>query len=439
MKRLILTSTSLAFVLSSLYGFDDFNGWKVSGDIRTGWVTYDYNNPPSGIDNDGNIIPSDPNINKGHTDSKGWYIIPKLSLTTPTYKNFYVKASVAGATDFGINDEKYESRNFVFDPDERKSFAILQEGYVAYKSKEHKLLVGREEIETPMIDADDYYMQANSFEVTYYQNHSFENSTIMFGYFSKMAGVWDSGANGTKFESMSKASFIDKDDKEHIGDKGVAFASYDFNNKHHHLQIWNYYGFDMYNTFYLQYDYLGTTKTLNFDIGIKWINFKEVGYLATDKANTDIDYSICEARFDGNFKNGFNFATGIAKFSNGPGQSATLGAWGGYYYFANGMVFHFFDAGSLQNATNYKAQIGYDFKYLINKNISMYYRYTYFDLDPTHSKTKNDMAQDKKILNGLRIVYGKSLGWYFNGTYEYAKLDNEPNIFALRLIGGYRF
>ena len=42
-------------------------------------------------------------------------------------------------------------------------------------------------------------------------------------------------------------------------------------------------------------------------------------------------------------------------------------------------------------------------------------------------------------LNGVRLVYGNNLGWYFTGTYEHVQLDNEPNTYALRLIGGYRF
>ena len=413
--------------------------WKISGDIRTGWVQYDYGNPPKGIDREGNIIPTDTNVSQGHIDSKGWYIIPKFSLQTPTYSNIYLKATVAGATDFGLNDEKYESRTFVFDPTERKSFVILQEAQFVYESKEHKFLIGREEFLSPMFDADDYYMQADSFQLAYYKNNSFENTTLMAGYFDKFAGVWDSGANGTKFESMSKASYIDSKDKEAIGDKGFVFVSYDYNDKKHHLQIWDYYGFDMYNILYTQYDYSDQTGVLSYDFGIKWINFKEVGYLASSEAKTDIDYSLYEARFDGVIKKEWEYATGIAKYTDGPGQGTTLGAFGGYYYFANGMVFHFFEAGSLRNAASCKAQIGYNFGSFGGEEMKLYYRYTYFDLDPTYSKTASDLPQNKMQLNGVRLVYGDELGWYFNATYEDVQLDNEPNTYALRLIGGYRF
>jgi hypothetical protein len=40
---------------------------------------------------------------------------------------------------------------------------------------------------------------------------------------------------------------------------------------------------------------------------------------------------------------------------------------------------------------------------------------------------------------GLRYSYSGKKGTYFTGTYEYVDLDNEPGIFSLRLIGGYKF
>ena len=195
----------------------------------------------------------------------------------------------------------------------------------------------------------------------------------------------------------------------------------------------------MYNIFYAQYDFLNTIGIVTYDFGIKWINFKEVGYLATDAAQTNIDYSLYEARFDGTIDQRWEFATGVAKYTNGPGQGATLGAFGGYYYFANGMVFHFFEAGSLRNASSYKGQIGYNFGKFGGEEMKLYYRYTYFNLDPNHSKTETGLPQDKMVLNGIRVVYGDNLGWYFTGTYEHVRLDNKPNTYALRLIGGYRF
>jgi len=425
---------------SKTQGIQIVDGWEFSGDIRAGWVQYDYQNKPTGIDSSGNITPSDPNVNKGHIDSQGIYTMPKLSISSPKNSRIHAKATIAGATDFSINDEMYEKRNFVFDPNDRKSFLIIQEGYLSYEDKNHKLLAGREEITTPMIDADDWYMLANSFELAYYTNNSLEDITFNLGYFSRMSGVWDSGANGTEFHSMSDASMLDSVDKAKINDTGVYFAAVDYNDdKNHQLQVWNYYAQDMYNTLFVQYDFTSSIKDFNYDFGVQYINFKEVGYLATSEAVTDIDYSMLSVRFDGDFSNGIDFATGITKYSDGKGQGATLGAFGGYPYFANGMIFHFFEAGSLQNAASYKAQLGYDFSSVGIDDLWIGYRYTMFDLDAKHSKNSSGEEQDKMALNGFRVSYGGATGSYFTGTYEHVDLDNEPNTFSLRLIGGYKF
>jgi len=419
-------------------GIEIVDGWEISGDIRAGWVQYDYQNPPK---SDGTA--TYPNRNKGHIDSKGIYVMPKISIRSPKNNRIHAKVTLAGATDFGINDEKYESRTFVFDPTVRKSFLVLQEGYLSYEDKNNKLLVGREELTTPMVDADDWYMLSNSFELAYYVNTGLENINFTAGYFNKMAGVWDSGTelDKTEFHSMSEVSYIDSADKIAIGNKGIYFAAVEYNDeKNHQLQVWNYYADDMYNTLFIQYDFTSSLGSLNYDLGAQLINFKEVGYLATDAASTeDIDYSLYSVRFDGDFDNGLNFATGASKYTNGTGQSTTLGAFGGYPYFANGMIFHFFEAGSLQNAASYKAQIGYDFAKLGIKSLWIGYRYTYFDLDATHSKNASGDPQNAMALNGIRVSYGRKTGGYFTGTYEHVNLDNEPNTFSLRLIGGYKF
>ena len=400
--------------------------WKIFGDVRVGWLEYDYNNDPKN---------PEATINQGHKDSKGIYIIPKLSIQSPYYNGLMFKATIAGATDFGINDELYESRNFVFDSTDLESFVILQEGFLFYENGKNKVLVGREELTTPMVDADDWYMLANSFELARYQNKSLQDTTINLGYFHKMAGVWDSAANGTEFHSMADASYVDSRDKE-SAQGGLAFASYTYNdNKNHQLQVWDYYGFDLYNILFVQYDYTNKVSDFSYDAGIQVINFKEVD----GNKYTNIDYTLYQARFDGEFNNGFNFATGIAKCTDGEGQGATLGAFGGYPYFANGMIFHFFEAGSLQNAASYKGQVGYDLGKLGVKDTWIGYRYTFFDLDGEYSKNKNGLSQDGMRLNGIRISYGGDFGSYFTGTYEHVGLDNEPNTYSLRLIGGYKF
>jgi len=124
-----LLVTALLYGQSRSASAYDVNGFTISGDERAGWVQYDYDNPKG-----------KPEINKGHKDSHGFYIMPKISIQTPSYNNFRAKITGAAATDFGLNDHDKESRNFVFDPGDNESFAILQELYLEYENDQHYAL-----------------------------------------------------------------------------------------------------------------------------------------------------------------------------------------------------------------------------------------------------------------------------------------------------------
>jgi hypothetical protein len=401
-------------------------GWKVTGDMRMGYVNYDYSNSPKNPDS---------SINKGHLDSKGIYVIPKVSIASPDYNGFSFKITGAGVTDFGINDEIYETRTFAFGAD-GSSYAILQEAYIQYDKEGHTFMVGAKEISTPMLDADDWYLLANSFQAAYYKNTTIENITFAGGYIYKMAGVWDSGADGAAYHSIADTSYVDQRDKDNAGDAGMWAGVFQYAKDEHTLQVWDYYAVDLYNTFFAQYDFAGTYDDLSYDLGGQVINFKEVG----GNSFTPIDYSIYSLRFDGKFDNGFDFSTGASFYTDGPGVGATLGAWGGYPYWANGMIFHFFEAGDLTNANSYKAQVGYDFSKQGVEGLWVGARYTYFDLDPKYSiSSSNGLGQDSQNNYGLRVSYNDPSGIYFTGTYELVNLDHQDDISALRLIGGYKF
>ena len=409
-------------------GYDLGNGWILTGDERAGYVNYNYSNSPEN---------PNPDINKGHTDSRGIFFIPKLSLTSPKYNGFYGKITGAAVTDLGINDPLYNSRTFGFgasgDP-----YAILQEAHLAYDQDGHKFLVGAEELVTPMVDADDWYLLSNSFQVAYYANTKYDNILFAGGYFYKMAGPWDSGADGATYHTMSETSFVDSRDKANAGDSGIITAVFQYDNDVHNLQIWNYYATDLYNTLFAQYDYSSKISTFDYDAGAQFINFKGVGALA-DNDYTTIDYSIFSLRLDGKFDNGIDISTGASFYTDGDGAGATLGAWGGYPYFANGMIFHFFESGSMRNANTYKVQLGYDLSGFGLKNLWTGIRFTYFDLNPAYSKTAIGLPQDEMSMVGLKVSYKNDAGFYVSAVYENVDLDNEPSISAFRLIGGYKF
>ena len=405
------------------------DGWKINGDLRVGYVDYDYSNSPNNFD---------PNVNKGHKNSRGIYVLPKLSITSPTYNGFSFKVTGAGSTDFGINNPDYESRTFGFGSD-LSSYAILQEAYIKYVYGDHTFLVGNYELSTPMVDADDWYLLANSFQGAYYKNTSIENIMFAGGYIYKMAGPWDSGADGANFHTIADTSYVSSQDKINADDAGMWAGVIQYTKDEHNLQIWDYYAVDLYNTLFAQYDYTSEYNGITYDAGAQIINFKEVGDLASNNF-TEIDYSIFSLRLDGKFENGFDLAFGAAFYTDGPGAGATLGSWGGYPYLANGMIFHFFEAGNMRNVNSYKIQLGYDLSKTVIEGLWVGARYTYFDLDPTYSiSSETGLGQEEQQNYGVRASYNHPDGYYFTGTYEYVDLDQQKSISALRLIGGYKF
>jgi hypothetical protein len=434
-KQLVCTAALLALFVAGnspvhARGIDLGRGWMLSGELRTGWVQYDYANP------DG-----DPSRNGGHQDSQGLYVVPRLSLQTPNWNGLYAKVTGAGATDFGINDPDREIYNYVFDPVELKSFAILQQAFVGYTTadKIHTALIGRNEMSTPMVDRDDWYMLANSFEVITYTNRSFADVMLTGGYFHKMSGVWDSAANGTEFHSMSDASFVADQDKMRADDKGVGYLGAQYDNGTHNVQLWGYHASELYNIYFGQYDFTAKTGSgFSYDFGAQYIGFRETGELA-DNATTTIDYDIFSVQFNGSFAGGFGFDTGAAKYSDGKGQGATLGAWGGYPYFASGVIFGFVEAGSLQNAASYKGQLSYVFSVAGLEDISLSLRYTFFDLDPGYSLSSSGTPQNSMNLFGATL----GMNFFDHGRcdlqFEQGDLDGEPNVFGFKVIVGYRF
>ena len=213
-------------------------GWKINGDLRIGYVNYDYSNNPKKYN---------PNINNGHKDSRGIYVLPKLSISSPDYNGFSFKITGSGSTDFGLNDSIYESRTFGFGAS-GSPYALLQEAYIKYVNNGHTLLAGNYELSTPIVDADDWYLLANTFQGIYYKNTTMKNIMFAGGYIYKMAGPWDSGADGAHFHTIAETSYVAKEDKDNAGDAGMWAGVFQYEKDEHTLEVWDYYAVDLYNT-----------------------------------------------------------------------------------------------------------------------------------------------------------------------------------------------
>ena len=428
MKKLFISSLLIigtGYHLNADQGIEIANGWKTQGDIRVGYVAYDYNNPPT-------------TTSTGKTDSHGIYLAPKVSILTPVYNNFSAKTTIAGVTDFGINDSDYETRNLIFDGTENRSFVLAQEFFISYKDETNSLTIGRQELVTPLVEADDYYLLANSFDAINYINSSVENFSFHLGYFYQMAGVWDSGSNGTEFHSMSDSSFVAKQDKVNADDSGIIYGAVEYKDENHKLKVWEYYISDLYNIFLADYKFSNKMDSFNYNTSLQFVNYKEVGELASNTF-TNIDYSILSAKLDTSFENGIDADIALTKYTDGAGQGATLGGWGGFPSYTYGFAHSYFMMGSLRDANIFKFQIGYDLQKLGIDNMRVDYRCNYYDLNSKYSTNSSGETEEYMRLNGIKISYTGDNGVYFKALYELRFLDNSADGSALRLIGGYRF
>lgn len=431
-KLSLVSSVLIGLSTGALMAADDAKwnefgeGWSVTGDMRAGYVDYDYNNA---------------------NNSRGFYTTPRISINTPELAGFSAKVTGGFATDFGINGEDDQSKNFVFNAVNPKSFSILQEAFLQYSNRGNEFRLGREEINTPMISNDNYYLSIpDSFEVAHYTNTTLENIMFTLGYVDKMAGVWDSGAynplkaplGGTEFYSISQASFVSAADKAAANDAGAGYLGFVFDNKTHKAQAWEYSFLDLYNVFFTQYDFANETNGFSYDLGLQYINFDETGELASNNFTT-INYGITSAKFAGTFTNGFDFNLAAMKFSNGEGTGSTVAAFGGYPFFAMGNIVHWFNAGSFQNAANYQIAGGYDLSKVGVDGLRVDLKYVYSDLDARYSKASNGQGQDYQKTYDLAFGYTDPSGLYATLQYQYADIEQINGIHSFRLIGGYKF
>lgn len=419
MRMFFGLSALCSLLLSAQAVAAEGSDFKGSGEIRVGYVTYDYANT---------------------LDSTAVAAVLKAGLETPRYNGLYAKVAVGAVNDLALSDldvgKQRKSVIFRRESDGGYSnYAILQELFVAYESKERSLKVGRHEFVSPMISKDDFYMFANSFEAVSYVEKSVKNLTLEAGYLHKMAGVWDSRSDGTNFRSMSDASMVGALNKGEANNAGVYYVGAEYKKGEHTAKLWEYYAKDLYNTVFASYDFSSKIADISYALGAQYIEFSEVGKLA--KSSTDINVNVYSVSAEAKSSSGVSGAFSATKFGEGDGEQYTLGAWGGYPYPTKGFIFHFHEPNSFRNALGFRYQLGYDFGGIL-KGASLNFRYVDYKLDSKYSKS-NGAPQDGLKLSGAQLKYGFLKNGYFATTYEQGSLSGVHGFYGLRVIGGYKF
>lgn len=193
----------------------------------------------------------------------------KLALDTGSWNGLKAKVAYYQTSDLGLSHSNPKRTDaYMFDVDKRP-YSIIGEASVEYRNKNSTFLLGRQEIDTPIVSTYDYRIIPNLFEAYTYTNTELSHTAITLSYITKMSGL-DGLVSFKRFESMSQQTYtslamsdlqtIDSNDGDTLdisgisGDQGVIMSGIVYDDGLR-IQGWNYYCRDVIDEFYMDIAY----------------------------------------------------------------------------------------------------------------------------------------------------------------------------------------
>ncbi|MBN2782658.1 MAG: hypothetical protein JXQ66_05400 [Campylobacterales bacterium] len=379
-------------------------------------------------------------------DGEAFVTSLKLGYKKEIYENFEAGVVFGAIADFGLNGEDKTNNTYIYDKD-GDTFSILHQAYLKYSFEKSFIELGRFEFTSPLIDSDDYFVLANSFEGVN-SNINLGDANIKLGHISRMSGAWDAGYDGGSFVSMSKSPWMHKADKNRtyvtdwpnpvttlgVDDEGISFASFDYSGDNYKFQICDYYAHELMNSIYAEVGF----KLNGYEFGVQYNTFDSVGQLE-DISKTNslaiIDYSVWGAKVS---KNIYDADFTLAYMGVSDDESAHLwGSWGGFPYFASGMMVSYFET-SLRDASVYS--LNSDFS--IFKNLNTTLHIGYYDLNKQYTKDSLrgvDDGEDYMYTYGISNSYKFSDELSFTFKLAGRTLESGDDNTLVRTILKYKF
>lgn len=258
--------------------------------------------------------------NEASTDTYATALGGILKYETPQWNG--MKLGVAGygsqklhfAT--GSFDDGKANQDFL--SEDGSSFAYVGEAYADYSANDFNVRIGRQLIDTPMVNTDDIRMFPDSYEAALATYKGVEKITFTAGYIKRWAG-YDSGADISKFKKLAEGSH---------GASMIGFTNESIEKLS--IQGWFYSIDKVTNIFYADAAY----KIVFCDSN----SLSLTGQAAKFSENTDSTGSMSNT--DGNvYGLGANYEWGMVTFGaaynetfNKDGKSVGYGLGGGPYY-----------------------------------------------------------------------------------------------------------
>lgn len=277
----------------------------------------------------------------------------KIGMETGEYDGLKVKGAFYTTQDFGLssnNPKKVDAYMFGLN---KKPYSILGEAQVQFNYGKNKIILGRQELSSPMIESYEYRIIPNLFEAYTLTNNSIDSTTMTLSYVNKMSGL-DGLESFSTFRSMSQQAYtslmvtpshvVDAKNGDTInlskvvGNHGVLMAGLTYKNEHI-FQFWNYYGVDTLNTIYGDAKFktkLNKNLSAGFDIQAYRVNSvgKLNSYLAERGLNANYWLSGVKASLT-HAPSGWSTAFAYNQFTGNKNTVTVNGNWGGYPEFVS--------------------------------------------------------------------------------------------------------
>ena len=345
----LFTTSTFAQEANSLESF--LSDITKSGQIRVGYVNYDYAGTPS-----------------EYATALGGH----LRFETPIInENFSLAfAPYFGASSGSLSGSESEGRYHTSLSSENKSYMTLGEAYFGFKKDAVSFKIGRQIINTPLLGDDDMRLTPQTFEGVM-ANFEKENWGIHAGYLTKWQG-YDEGLNKDDYK------FDYKFDKLVPDSDGALVLGADYtttlNEIELNTQAW-YYGIDkLASVGYGDVTFAGAIdESIGYDFGVQFTQQAE-------KDNSGYDASLYGLMVGLGYGD-FYLYTAYAQSSLDAGKTLFNGLGGTFYYTAgNEWAMGYLDEGEDETS----AQIGLSYDFLTGLSLSAYH--TDFKTNSSHVK-----------------------------------------------------
>jgi hypothetical protein len=323
-----------------------------------------------------------------------------LKFVTDEFNGFSAGVAVYGTNGLFLHSprDNYSKNDMTLTGKDNKSYAILGEAFLEYKSGNTGFKGGRIKYDSPMMGTDDVRMLPNLFEGYFLTNKDIKDTTVSIGHVTRFAqGTFGRVYNGGLLSATSGYSAVDSRDNAgyftDIGEytvgkrtDGVTVASAIYTGvKDLKVQLFDYYAHDIVNTIYADVNYKMSMGDIKPFVAAQFIKQDDIGdSLMKDTAlggNGDIDSFYWAAKVGAKY-NGFTAYIAHSQTTDNDATDASytnaiVSSWGGMPAYTQGMVTrHQFLAGT--DAT--KVAASYSFKE-DGVNLSTAVYYTSFDMD----------------------------------------------------------